>query len=239
LPVDNPADTEEIRELANRLVQQIRNGADFRAVAGQFSKSASAATGGDIGWIQAGGLEPAMNTAITSMKVGEVSEPISTADGITILSLISQRTNEPPSAGERTVQLRQALFLLNENAPQSDVEASMSKVRETVANVRGCKDFAAAAEAAGTPQPSDPASFKLKDLNTDLRAVAANLPVGQASAPIRQPAGIQIVMICERQDDTGPDRDEIRQTLLRERVDMLSRRYLRDLRRAAFVDLRV
>jgi len=239
LPVDNPADTEEIRELANRLVKQIRNGADFRAVAGQFSKSASAATGGDIGWIQAGGLEPAINTAIVSMKVGEVSEPISTADGFTIFSLISQRTNEPPSAGERTVQLRQALFKLDENVPQSDVETTMAMAREMVAKVRGCKDFSAAAEAAGTPQPSNPASFKLKDLNTDLRAVAANLPVGQASAPIRQPAGIQIVMICERQDDTGPVRDEIRQTLLRERVDMLSRRYLRDLRRAAFVDLRV
>ena len=46
-------------------------------------------------------------------------------------------------------------------------------------------------------------------------------------------------MVCERQDNVGPDRDEIRQTLVRERIDMLSRRYLRDLRRAAFVDLRV
>jgi peptidyl-prolyl cis-trans isomerase SurA len=46
-------------------------------------------------------------------------------------------------------------------------------------------------------------------------------------------------MICERQDDIGPNRDEIRLTLERERIGMLSRRYLRDLRRSAFVDLRV
>ncbi len=239
LPVDNPADADEIRELAKRLVQQIRGGADFRAVASQFSKSASAATGGDIGWIQAGSLEPSLNTAITSMNVGEVSAPIDTADGIAIVTLVSQRTNEPAEAGERTVQLRQMLILLDSNAAQSDVDAAMAKAREIVANVRGCPDFAAAAEAAGTPQPSDPATFKLKDLNAQLRTIAANQPVGEASAPIRQPAGIQVVMICDRQDETGPDRGEIRQTLLRDRVDMLSRRYLRDLRRAAFVDLRV
>lgn len=239
LPVDNPADAGEIRELAARLVQQIRNGADFRAVASQFSKSASAAAGGDVGWIQAGELEPALNKAVTSLDTGEVSDPIDTADGITIAMLVSKRTNEPPDAGERTVKLRQMLFLLEDNAPQNEVDATMAKAREAVAGVRGCADFSAAAEASGTPQPDQPATFQLKDLNTQLRSVAASQPVGEASAPIRQPAGIQVIMICERQEDTGPNRDNIRETLLRERVDMLSRRYLRDLRRAAFVDLRV
>ena len=46
-------------------------------------------------------------------------------------------------------------------------------------------------------------------------------------------------MVCERPDTAGPPRDEIRETLLRERVDLHARRYLRDLRRAAFVDVRV
>ena len=40
-------------------------------------------------------------------------------------------------------------------------------------------------------------------------------------------------------DGGGPDRAQIRDTLLRDRLDMLSRRYLRELRRAAFVDVRV
>ncbi|MEH6754887.1 MAG: SurA N-terminal domain-containing protein, partial [Alphaproteobacteria bacterium] len=68
LPVDNPADAPDIRSLAERLVQQIRGGADFRAVAQQFSKSASAAIGGDIGWILPGELEPSINAAISDLK---------------------------------------------------------------------------------------------------------------------------------------------------------------------------
>ncbi len=239
LPVDNPADAGDIRSLAERLVQQIRGGADFRAVAQQFSKSATAAIGGDIGWVLPGELEPAINTTLVSLKPGEVSEPLDVSDGIAIISLVGQRTNAPPDEGERTVQLRQLLLLVEEDAPQSEVDVQLQKARAIASSVNGCVEFAAAAEENGTPQPDKPAEFKLNDLNAQLRGVASRIPVGQASEPLRQLAGVQVLMVCERQDTSGPNRDEIRQTLLRERVDMLSRRYLRDLRRAAFVDLRV
>ena len=72
LPVDNQADAGDIRKLAERLVQQIREGADFRAVAQQFSKSATAAIGGDVGWILPGELNPVLDTVITQLKVGEI-----------------------------------------------------------------------------------------------------------------------------------------------------------------------
>ena len=239
LPVDNPADASDIRTLAERLVQQLRGGADFRAVAQQFSKSASAATGGDIGWVLPGELEGPINTALTGMEVGQISEPLDVSDGIAIITLIEQRTNAPPDEGDRVVRLRQLLLLVGEDAPQTEVDAQLARAREIATSVNGCPAFAAAAEEAGTPQPNKPAEFRLNDLNAELRELASTVPVGQASAPIRQPSGIQVVIVCDRQDNARPDRDEIRQTLLRERVGMLSRRYLRDLRRAAFVDLRV
>lgn len=239
LPVDNPADAGDIRNLAERLVQQIRDGADFRAVAQQFSKSATAAIGGDVGWILPGELDPAIDTVITQLKVGEVSDPLNVPDGIMIVRLSEQRTNSPPDEGERIVQLRQLLLLVEDGAPESAVNEQLEKAREIAASVNGCPAFAAAAEEAGTPQPDNPAQFRLNDLNAQLRAIASTIEVGKASEPLRQPSGIQVLMVCERQDNSGPDRDEIRQTLVRERIDMLSRRYLRDLRRMAFVDLRV
>ena len=239
LPVGNPADTAEIQALAERLVQQLRSGADFRAVAQQFSKSATAATGGDIGWVLPGELEPAINTALSGLGTGDVSDPLAVSDGIAIITLIDQRTNAPPDEGERVIWLRQLLLLVDEGAPQSEVDAQLAKAQDVSSSVSGCPAFATAAEEAGTPQPENPAEFRLKDLNSQLRSEASTLPVGQASEPLRQPAGIQVLMVCDRQDTAGPNRDEIRETLLRERVGMLSRRYLRDLRRAAFVDLRV
>lgn len=239
LPVDNPSDAADIRALADRLAQQLRSGADFRAVAQQFSKSATAATGGDIGWVLPGELEPAINTALTAMASGAISDPLEVSDGIAIITLIDQRTNSPPDEGERVVRLRQLLLLVGEDAPQTEVDAQLVKARNIANSINGCPAFATAAEEAGTPQPDSPAEFRLKDLNAQLRGVASTLTVGQASEPLRQASGIQVLMVCERQENAGVDRDEIRETLLRERVGMLSRRYLRDLRRSAFVDLRV
>ena len=160
-------------------------------------------------------------------------------EGIQIVILIDQRTNEPPDPNDRTVALRQMLLQVAADAPPGSIDAHLQTARAISSSVRGCDDFAAAATEAGTPQPAAPASFKLKDLNAELRALAAGLDVGQASEPIRVPSGVQVLMICERQEDIGPDREVIRRTIERERVDMLSRRYLRDLRRSAFVDLRV
>ncbi len=239
LPVDNPTDTGDIRALAERLVEQLRGGADFRAVAQQFSKSATAAIGGDIGWVQLGELETAIDTALTGMKVGEISEPLTVSDGIQIITLIAQRTNAPPDQAERRVKLRQLLLPTEENTPQSEVGALTEQARTIAATVNGCEAFATAADEAGTPQPPTPAEFQLKDLNAQLRGIASTITVGQVSEPLRQPGGIQLLMVCERQENAGPNRGDIRETLLRERVGMLARRYLRDLRRAAFVDLRV
>lgn len=239
LPIDNPADAPDIRTLAGRLVEQLRSGAVFQSVAQQFSKSATAATGGDIGWVQPGELDPATDQVITRLERLEISDPIDVPEGIQIVILIDKRTNEPPDPNDRTVALRQLLLPVAADAPPGEIDGQMQTARSISASVRGCEDFAAAAEEAGTPQPAEPANFQLKDLNPDLRALAAQLDVGQASAPVRVPAGVQVLMICERQDNIGPDRNEIRATLERERIDMLSRRYLRDLRRSAFVDLRV
>jgi len=49
LAVDNPQQDDEVRRLAERLIEQMKRGARFSAVAQQFSQSATAAVGGDLG----------------------------------------------------------------------------------------------------------------------------------------------------------------------------------------------
>lgn len=240
LPVDNPSERPQVQEIANRLVEQLRSGADFAAVAQQFSKSASAATGGDIGWIQKGEMGGNLDNLLANLDRGDVADPIETPDGLLIVKLLEERRNTGAQAGaDASVKLRQLLLPLAEDAPQDEVEAQIARAREATASLDGCPAFAAAASELGTAQPDAPAEFRLADLNAELRPVATSTPVGEASEPMRRTAGIQVVMICERDEGSGPNRDQIRENLRRERMDMLSRRYLRDLRRAAFVDVRV
>ena len=53
--------------------------------------------------------------------------------------------------------------------------------------------------------------------------------------PLTTDAGLHVLMVCERKDpNEGMDlRDEVRARLTRERLDVLARRLLRDIRRAA------
>ena len=76
LAVDNPAQDDEVRQLAEKLTQQMRQGARFSAVAQQFSQSAAAAVGGDIGWVRPDQLSPELGKAVAQLKPGELSAPI-------------------------------------------------------------------------------------------------------------------------------------------------------------------
>jgi peptidyl-prolyl cis-trans isomerase SurA len=48
-------------------------------------------------------------------------------------------------------------------------------------------------------------------------------------------------MVCAKSNSSGGGvtRDQVTETLLRQRLDTIARRYLRDLRRNAYVDVRV
>src|SRR5260370_38272558 len=70
LGVDNPAQDEETKHLAERLTQQMRQGARFSAVARQFSQSATAAVGGDIGWVRPEPLSPELGNAVSTRRSG-------------------------------------------------------------------------------------------------------------------------------------------------------------------------
>jgi len=74
-----------------------------------------------------------------------------------------------------------------------------------------------------------------------MRDVVTKLAVGQASEPIIQKNGVGVIMVCAKGSAAGSavTRDEVSESLLRQRLDTVARRYLRDLRRNAFVDVRV
>ena len=51
--------------------------------------------------------------------------------------------------------------------------------------------------------------------------------------------GLSILLVCDRSGGGQIDRVQIEQRLTQEKVSLLARRYMRNLRRSANVDLRV
>jgi peptidyl-prolyl cis-trans isomerase SurA len=92
LPVDSPKDEPAVKQVADRITHLLtEEHAPFPRVANQFSQSASAARGGDIGWIEQGQLPEQVDQLLATMKPGDLSQPIRTLAGYTIVLLRDKR----------------------------------------------------------------------------------------------------------------------------------------------------
>ena len=240
LAIDSMDDEAPALLLAERLKSQIELGADFAAVAGQFGQSASAAVGGDIGWVQEGLLGAEMDMALADMQPGTVSTPIRTPDGIQILQLRDRRRIEAPGAEDAEVSLRQFILALRENSPRGEVESQIQLAKQIAASATTCDEFSQLAAEAGTPQPTRAPRVRVGDLSNAVRAAIAGLGANDVTEPVIMPTAVLVLMLCEHHDAAiGPVREQVVEQIGRERLDMLARRYLRDLRREAYIDIRL
>lgn len=102
LPVDSPAEENDVRKMAEGLAQQLRAGqARFSAVAGQFSQAAGASKGGDLGWVQEGQLAPELDEALRGLREGEITAPLRSLSGYHILLLRDRRPSAPDTLPSR------------------------------------------------------------------------------------------------------------------------------------------
>lgn len=241
LPVDTPEREDEVRSFAERLVSQLREGAPFEGLAQQFSQSASARVGGDIGWISAEALDEPLARAIADLPAGQVTEPIRTVLGYYILKVEGRRIREQAPPSDAMVSLRQIALPVPLDAPPERLQEVAGRLREAVAQAAGCETLADVAKSLDAPAPIDLGRVRQGDLSPAIREAVASVEVGKASAPVPLPGGVSIFVVCDREAVMSdlPSRHEIRQRLENEKLEVLARRLMRDLKRAAFIDIRI
>lgn len=245
LAVDSPQDEGEVQANINRIAEQLRGGAPFTALAQQFSQDASAREGGNMGWVQVGQLPQELENVLVTMPVGSVSRPIRTAQGYHIVALRERR--EPRGAAaqaDTSVALYQIFLPLADGAGGEDV-ASQKALAQTIAeSVDGCADMDKAAKELASPLSGPMGTVRVGDLAADMRKIVTTLKVGEASAPIPVDGGLRVLMVCERDapaaaaDANLPSRLEIQRMIGEQKMELQSRRFLRDLRQTAFIDIR-
>jgi len=241
LAADGPAEEQTALQTARGLVGQVRQGTSFPALAGQFSQSPTAAVGGDLGTVREGQLDNRLEEVLQSMRPGEVSDPIPVDNGYYILQLRDRRQVDAPSPADTEIALRRIFLQLPSNPSEEEVETQANLARTVSETVAGCDDMETLGAEVGAAQPIDVGRLRVGELPADLRETVQSLEVGEASRPIRLGDGFVVVMVCARdQSETGlPAREEVLRTIGGPRIEMLARRYLRDLRRIAYVDVRL
>ncbi|MDB5799634.1 MAG: SurA domain protein [Rhodocyclales bacterium] len=108
------------------LRQRILAGAKFEDIARTNSSDASAARGGDLGWLSSGDTVPDFERAMGVLKDGQISEPVQTPFGWHIIQVLERR-NVDVSGERRRLEARQ---LLRERKSDEAYEAWLRELRD-------------------------------------------------------------------------------------------------------------
>jgi peptidyl-prolyl cis-trans isomerase SurA len=239
LAVDNPGQSAAVASSADRLMEQLKSGADFAALATQFSQDQSAADGGDQGWLRVDEMDPALSDAVQKTDVNQLVGPILGIGGYYIIEMHAKRPVEGGATTAGSVSLKRVLWSLPSNAADSEVAKASDEAKNLAAGIRSCDDVEKSAISAPDAKYSDLGSVGVNDLTPEVQASAINQPIGLPTAPIRTGQGVGIYVICSRQTGSGLSRVAIADRLGRQRLETLARGYLSDLRRTAVVDMRM
>jgi peptidyl-prolyl cis-trans isomerase SurA len=270
LAIDNPTQEAEIKQLADRLVEQVQSGVKFDALARQFSQSPTAAVGGDLGWVSRSQLLPALADAVKKMNPNEMSYPVRAGGGYYLLYLRERRTVGAPDPDDTVLSVVQVILPLWRELPAAGAAARkaaarrgaaegaqsaevmraalspeeqrrvMARAQQISETVKSCGELAKIGREEAPQTSREIPEIRVGDVPADRRQLMLKLAVGEASKPLPGQGGIGIVMVCSKKDPTGglPTRDEMADMMAREKLDTLARRYLRDLRRNSYVDIR-
>ena len=111
-----PAGRESARQRAAEVTQKARAGADFAALARQYSNDASRTRGGDLGFIVRGQAQPPFEQAAFTLAPGQISDPIETVYGFHIIKGGEKRPSHAVPFGQAAAQVEQ--YLLDQKRQQ-------------------------------------------------------------------------------------------------------------------------
>jgi peptidyl-prolyl cis-trans isomerase SurA len=98
----------EARNRLQQLRERVGGGSDFGELAKQFSEDASAAKGGDLGWIAPGDTVPEFEKVMNALRDNEVSPPVQTPFGWHLVQVLERRSDEL-SADRKKIAAKQAI----------------------------------------------------------------------------------------------------------------------------------
>jgi len=236
----NSSNEEQARSNAQRVFSALQQGGSFVGYARQFSEASTAAVGGDLGWVRPEQLPEQLAQALRQMRPGQVSPPIKLQGGYSIIAVQDIRkilTADPRNA---TLTLKQVTVSFPQGTSRAQAEPIVARFAQSAQNIGGCggAERIATELNAEVVQSDD---VKMRDLPTALQEMMLQMQVGQATRPFGSiEEGVRVLVLCGRDevDPSAPSFDQVYAQLNEERVNLRSRRYLRDLRRDAIIDFR-
>jgi peptidyl-prolyl cis-trans isomerase SurA len=186
------------------------------------------------------------------MKTGDISPPIRSTGGYYILSLRQRLepagtkivdTSDQSKTLPGTLPLARVLLPLGPKPTKAIVENVLKYAVAIGSHVTNCEMLPKlAAEVKGAVY-MNLGTTRLADLSQQIRDVLAKTESGGVAEPFLSDAGVELFVRCDKamikqQAYVLPKRDDVERQLFEEQISALARRYNRDLKRNADIEVR-
>ncbi len=231
---------EQTIELANRIVDAVRKGANFAAIAQQYSSAGSATKGGKVGWIFVSRLPEAVQNALKTTKTGDITSPIADRTQVIILRKEGERADGLLDPKTTKLSLSRAIMPLDISASANDKREAAASLKQKTEALKSCAQIEALNDTLGSDIPSFLGTFQLGTLSPQLQKIMLPLQAGELSQPIAFTEGLVVFMVCERINPNVaiPDIETLKGTQVDKLMASLGGRYLMRLQRNAVIEYR-
>ncbi|MER2493277.1 peptidylprolyl isomerase SurA [Catenovulum sediminis] len=235
------ADVESAQKRANKVIDLLSEGSDFKKVAIGASSGARALEGGDMGWMNVNEMPTLFAEAVVDQKIESVIGPIRSGAGFHILKIFDIRgrqTVEVSEVNARHILIKPTIILSDEKA-QNMLNRFVKQVKA------GEKDFAelakeysedpGSAAKGGELGWADPSMYV-----PEFKQALAELEPGEYSQPIKTVHGWHLVQLLERrvQDATeNAYQDHAYRMIFNRKFNEEAEAWLREIRDQAFVEV--
>ena len=237
-----PEQLQTRRARAEQALAELGKGTDFKQVAATYSDAPDALQGGLMGWRPGDRLPAIFSDALRTMKPGDTSGILRSANGFHILRLNERRGGQSPVAVQQT-RVRHILLKTNELVSENEARNRLRSLKERLENKAEFAELARVhSEDASASRGGDLGWILPGDTVPEFERAMNALKPGEISEPVKSPFGWHLIQVLERStQDVSKDRRrlEARQTLRARKVDEAYQEWVRQLRDRAYVEVRL
>lgn len=238
----SPEQVQASRAKAQKVLDNLRSGTDFRQMAVSYSDDQQALQGGDLGWRKGGQLPTLFSDSVQRLAPGEVSELIRSSSGFHIIKLLEKRGEQRQYLTQ--THARHILIRTNELVSDHDARDKLQRLRERIDNG---EDFAELARANSEDTGSASSGGDLGWANPGMfvdpfEKAMSELKPGQMSEPFKTQFGWHIVQVLERRQRDSTDelkRARAHEAIRQRKIEEQTQDWLRRMRDEAYVEIRL
>jgi peptidyl-prolyl cis-trans isomerase SurA len=142
-----------------------------------------------------------------------------------------------------TLPLARLLFPVDSSAPKEQLEEVVKVANTIQQRYAGCAQLDDLHKKMSGTVYMDLGDAKLSDLSPQIQEAMKNTKPGEAAIPFRSEAGVELIGRCDKRIEVKtayvmPTQQQVEDQLFQNQISALARRYLRDLKRGANIQVR-